>query len=101
MVSYTVGYMGHPVPRYLMAKDGVSIFGVARCVKIVRLMRSTRDNVKNFNIGLNSVTADMTRMSRGDRIPDRWDDLERRGIPVQEPIWVARGVGGTLIVDEK
>jgi len=42
----------------------------------------------------------MTRTPLGDAIPGLWDDLERRGIPVQEPIWVARSVG-TLISDEK
>jgi NAD(P)-dependent dehydrogenase (short-subunit alcohol dehydrogenase family) len=69
-------------------------------LKIVGLMRSTRDNLPKFNIRLNCVAPYMTRTPLGDAIPGLWDDLERRGIPVQEPIWVARSVG-TLIADKK
>jgi len=38
-------------------------------------------------------------MCLDDTNPGLWDDLERRGIAVQEPIWVGRS-GGTLIADE-
>jgi NAD(P)-dependent dehydrogenase (short-subunit alcohol dehydrogenase family) len=63
-------------------------------------MRSTRDNLRKFNIRLNIVAPYMTRTPLGDAIPGLWEDLDRRGIPVQEPIWVARCVG-TLAADEK
>jgi hypothetical protein len=63
-------------------------------------MRSIRDNVPKFDIRINIVAPYMTRTPLGDAIPGLWDDLERRGIPVQEPIWVSRSVG-TLICDEK
>jgi NAD(P)-dependent dehydrogenase (short-subunit alcohol dehydrogenase family) len=63
-------------------------------------MRSTRDNLRKFNIRLNIVAPYMTRTPLGDAIPGLWEDLDRRGIPVQEPIWVARCVG-TLAADER
>ena len=59
-----------------------------------------RDSVGKFNIRINIVAPYMTRTPLGDAIPGIWEDLEKRGISVQEPIWVARGVG-TLIADEK
>jgi hypothetical protein len=42
----------------------------------------------------------MTRTPLGDAIPGLWDDLERRGIPVQDPIWVAYSMD-TLAADGK
>jgi NAD(P)-dependent dehydrogenase (short-subunit alcohol dehydrogenase family) len=63
-------------------------------------MRSLRDNVSKFNIRLNIVAPYMTKTPLGDSTPGLWEDLDRRGIPVQEPIWVARSVG-TLVADEK
>lgn len=64
-------------------------------------MRSIRDNAYNkFGIRINIVAPYMTRTPLGDAIPGLWDDLEKRGIPVQDPIWVAYSVG-TLAADEK
>jgi|SRR5579871_6382872 len=63
-------------------------------------MRSLRDNITKFNIRINIVAPYMTKTPLGDAIPGLWDDLNRRGIPVQEPIWVARAVG-LLACDEK
>jgi NAD(P)-dependent dehydrogenase (short-subunit alcohol dehydrogenase family) len=63
-------------------------------------MRSLRDNLRKFNIRINIVAPYMTKTPLGDAIPGLWDDLDRRGIPTQEAIWVARSVG-TLIADEK
>jgi NAD(P)-dependent dehydrogenase (short-subunit alcohol dehydrogenase family) len=63
-------------------------------------MRSLRDNLPKFNIRINIVAPYMTRTPLGDSIPGLWDDLAKRGIPVQEPIWVAYSVG-TLAADEK
>jgi len=68
--------------------------------QIVGIMRALRDNLPKFNIRLNIVAPYMTRTPLGDAIPGLWEDLERRGIPVQEPVWVARCVG-TLAADEK
>lgn len=63
-------------------------------------MRSLRDNLRKFDIRLNIVAPSMTRTPFADGIPGMWDDMERNGIPVQDPIWVARCVG-TLIANEQ
>ena len=63
-------------------------------------MRSRGDNLRKFNIRVNIVAPYMTRTPLSDAIPDLFVDLERSGITVQEPIWIARSVG-TLAADEK